>query len=227
MFSKKPFPLRWFADETPSGSAPAETPPAAPAPAPPAAPAPAADAPPSTEKVEDLPDWAQRIIRDARKEAGDHRTAAKTAGEQAQKDLSEKIAVALGLKPDAAQDPAALTASLQKEQAERLKAARELAVFKTAAATGADPSKLLDRASFLSSIDGIDPSDGAAIKTAVEAAIAADATLKATRAVAPSTVETPGGPGEQGQITEAQLAQMTPEQIAEAYEKGLLKGLLT
>lgn len=180
----------------------------------------------TVEKVEDLPDWAQKIIRDARKEAGDHRTAAKDAATKAQQELSDKLAVALGLKPDAAQDPAALTASLTKAQQDALNSARELAVFKQSAAAGADPSKLLDRASFLTSIAGIDPTDGAAIKTAIDAAIAADQTLKATRAVGASTVETPGGPGEQGQITEAQLAQMTPEQIADAYDKGLLKSLL-
>lgn len=214
------------APAAPAAAAPVPTPPPAAAPAAPAAPAGPAAPDAAAEKVEDLPEWAQKVIRDARKEAGDHRTAAKTAAEQAQKDFSEKIAVALGLKPDAATDPAALTASLQKEQAERLKAARELAVFKASATAGADPSKLLDRASFLTSIAGIDPSDGAAIKTAIEAAIAADQTLKAARAAGASTVETPGGTGEQGQITEAQLAQMTPEQIAEAFDKGLLKSLL-
>lgn len=180
----------------------------------------------TVEKVEDLPDWAQKIIREARKEAGDYRTAAKDAATKAQQEFGDKIAVALGLKPDAATDPAALAANLTKSQSEGLQTKRELAVFKAAAAAGADPSKLLDRASFLTSIAGIDPTDGAAIKTAIEAAIAADQTLKATRAVGASTVETPGGPGEQGQITEAQLAQMTPEQIADAYDKGLLKSLL-
>lgn len=238
MFTKPLFPLLAMNTDAAAGSAPATPaapaaapvptpPPSAAAPSAPAAPA-AAPATPETaaENVEDLPEWAQKVIRDARKEAGDHRTAAKTAADQAQKDLSEKIAVALGLKPDAATDPAALTASLQKEQAERLKAARELAVFKASATAGADPSKLLDRASFLTSIAGIDPSDSAAIKTAIEAAVAADQTLKAARAAGASTVETPGGTGEQGQITEAQLAQMTPEQIAAAYEKGQLKGLL-
>lgn len=181
----------------------------------------------TVEKVEDLPDWAQKIIRDARKEAGDYRTAAKDAATKAQQEFGDKIAVALGLKPDAATDPAALAANLTKAQQDALNSARELAVFKAASAAGADPSKLLDRASFLTSIAGVDPTDGAAIKAAIDAAVTADQTLKATRAVGASTVETPGGPGEQGQITDAQLAQMTPEQIAEAYEKGLLKSLLT
>ncbi|WP_294978388.1 hypothetical protein [uncultured Microbacterium sp.] len=211
--------------------APAPTPgpdPAAPAaPAAPAEPAaPAAPASNPAEKVEDLPDWAQKIIRDARKEAGDYRTAAKDAATKAQQEFGDKIAVALGLKPDAATDPAALAANLTKAQQDALNSARELAVFKAASAAGADPSKLLDRASFLTSIAGVDPSDGAAIKAAIDAAVTADQTLKATRAVGASTVETPGGTGEQGQITEAQLAQMTPEQIADAHSKGQLNHLL-
>ncbi|KQR97687.1 MAG: hypothetical protein J0I33_07730 [Microbacterium ginsengisoli] len=221
MFIKKPFPLLRFVGDAVEGTS---TPPA---PAAPAAPAEPAAPPAPSEKVEDLPDWAQKVIRDTRKEAGDYRTAAKTAAEEAQKALTDKLAVALGLKPDAATDPAALTASLTKAQQDAVTSARELAVFKQAAAAGADPSKLLDRASFLTSIGGIDPTDGAAIKAAIDAAVTADQTLKATRAVGASTVETPGGTGEQGQITEAQLAQMTPEQIAEAHEKGLLKDLLT
>jgi hypothetical protein len=182
-------------------AAPQPPAPAAPAPAQPAEPA--APAPNPAEKVEDLPEWAQKAIREARKEAGDHRVAARTAAEEAQKALTDKLAVALGLKPDAATDPAALTASLTQAQQSALQAARELAVFKAASTAGADPSKLLDRASFLTSIAGIDPSDGAAIKTAIDAAVAADQTLKAARAAGASTVDTPGGPGEQGQITEA------------------------
>lgn len=225
MFKPHPPFLRFNTDPAPAGGGATVT--ETPAPAAPPAPAPATTDPaPSAEKVEDLPEWAQRVIRDTRKEAGDYRTKAQTAADDAQKAFADKIAVALGLKPDAAQDPAALTTALTAEKSESIRAKRELAVFKAASSAGADPSKLLDRASFLTSIAGIDPSDGNAIKTAIEAAVTADQTLKAARAAGASTVETPGGTGEQGQITEAQLAQMTPEQIAAAYEKGQLNGLL-
>ncbi|KJL37055.1 hypothetical protein RR49_01167 [Microbacterium ginsengisoli] len=169
------------------------------------------------ERVEDLPEWAQKLIKDTRKEAGDHRTAAK-----AEKDRVAAILAAAGIKPD---EPDPVKVAQQATETANA-AVRKLAVFEQATAAGADPTKLLDRASFLTSIAGIDPTDGAAIKTAIEAAIAADQTLKATRAVGASTVETPGGPGEQGQITEAQLAQMTPEQIADAHSKGQLNHLL-
>ena len=177
------------------------------------------------EKVEDLPAWAQKLITDTRKEAGDHRTAAKTAGDDASKALTEKLAVALGLKPDAATDPAALTASLTTAQAAAVQSARELAVYKAASGT-ANPDRLLDSTKFLTSIKGIDPSDGPAIKAAIDAAVAADASLKAARAAGASSVDTSGGTGEVGQITEAQLAQMNPAEIEKAFNSGLLKHLL-
>lgn len=182
------------------------------------------------QKVEDLPDWAQKIIRDARKEAGDHRAAAKTAGEQAQKDFADKIAVALGIKPDAAQDPAALTAALTDAQTKARDASLKLAVYQTAGTAGANPDALLDSNTFLANVRQLDPTSSdfpTKVSEAITAAVTANPTLKAARAAGASTVETPGGTGEQGQITEAQLAQMTPEQINDALEKGLLKNLLT
>ncbi|PRB01760.1 hypothetical protein [Microbacterium sp. MYb64] len=228
---------RFFNDDGGAPGGPAPAAPAAPAPTPPpagepAAPAaPAVPAPPaSAEKVEDLPEWAQKVIRDARKEAGDHRTAAKTAADDAQKAITDKLAVALGLKPDAALDPAALTASLTAAQTAHRQSQTQLAVYKAAGAAGANPDALLDSNTFLASVQSLDPASpdfSTKVAEAITAAVTANPTLKAARAAGASTVETPGGTGEQGQITEAQLAQMTPEQIADAYDKGLLKSLLT
>jgi alkylhydroperoxidase family enzyme len=180
----------------------------------------------TAEKVEDLPSWAQKIITDTRKEAGDYRTAAKTAADNAQKELTDKLAVALGLKPDASLDPAALTASLTEAQSKATRSARELAIFKAAAATGADPSRLLDSNSFMSSVSGLDPADGAAVTAAITAAVAANPNLKAVLAAAASGTEL-GGTGETGQITEAQLAQMSPEEKVTALKAGKLQHLLT
>lgn len=181
------------------------------------------------EKVEDLPAWAQKIIHDTRTEAATHRTKAQSAATEAQAALSEKIAVALGLKPDAAQDPAALTASLTAAQQSAKEASLKLAVYQAAGTAGGNPDALLDSNTFLASVRELDSTSSdfsTKVTDAIKAAVAANPTLKQARAAGASTVETPGGTGEQGQITEAQLAQMTPEQIAAAYEKGLLKGLL-
>lgn len=199
-------------------------------PAAPAAPVPAvpeAPAAPAAESVDQLPAWAQKLITDTRKEAGDYRTKAQTAADNAQKELTDKLAVALGLKPDAAADPAALTASLTEAQSKASQAARELAIFKAAAATGADPARLLDSNSFMSSVNGLDPADGAAVTAAIQAAIAANPLLKAAQAAAASGAEL-GGSGETGQLTEEQFARIKndPEAIVAAQKAGLLRNIL-
>jgi hypothetical protein len=168
-------------------------------------------------KIESLDPAAQKIITDLRKEAADNRVKASTAETR-----TKAILKAAGIETEE-EDPAAL---LTQSQAAAASAKRELAVFK-AASNLADPVKLLDRTSFMTSIAGIDPTDGPAIKAAIEAAVAADSTLKAARAAGASAVDTAGGTGETGQITEAQLAQMTPEEIVEAQKKGLLRNLLS
>lgn len=179
--------------------------------------------------VASLPAGAQKHIQDLRAEAAKYRTgseqAAQTAAQKAQQDLTDKLAVALGLKQDAAQDPAALTASLTQAQEKATATERRLAVF-TAAADTSQANALLNRLDFTNSIAGIDPTDAAAIKAAVDAAVAADPALKATRAVNASTADTTAGSGEGQPITEAQLAQMTPEEIVTALNRGDLKHLL-
>lgn len=206
--------------------APVVAAPVAPQPAAPAVPVvPAAAAPaqpavpatPATEKVEDLPAWAQKIITDARKEAGDNRVA-----KNAETERVNAILKAAGIQTDAP-DPVAIA---QKATDTANAAVRKLAVFEAAAAAGADPTKLLNRNDFTTSISGLDPADGAAIAAAITAAVAADPSLKTVRAAGASSVETPGGTGEQGQITAAQIKNMTPEQIVEADNKGLLRNYL-
>lgn len=167
----------------------------------------------------------QKELAKVRQEAADHRIKAKTAAEEAQRELTDRLAVALGLKPDAATDPAALTAQITEAQAKAAQAARELAIFKAAASTGADPSRLLDSNSFMSSVAGLDPSDGEAVTAAIQAAIAANPILKAVQAAAASGTEL-GGSGETGQITEQQLAAMTPEEKYAALREGKLAHLL-
>jgi hypothetical protein len=203
----------------------------APAPVTPPAPTtpPATPEPPATPAESspwDNPTVARAEIERLRKENATDRTNAKTlAAEAARKEYADKLSVALGLKPDAATDPVALAASLTAAQAEAQSAARQLAIFKAAAATGADPSRLLDSNSFMSSVAGLDPSDGAAVTAAITAAIAANPLLKAVQAAAASGTEL-GGTGETGQITEQQLAAMSPEQINKALKEGKLAHLL-
>ena len=206
--------------ETPQAPAAPEAPPA------PAAP----EAPPQggqAESVDQLPAWAQKIITDARKEAGDHRAKANTAAEEATKALTAQLAKALGLaKDDETPDPAKLTEQLTASQQATADTARELAIFKAAAAHGADPARLLDSNSFMSSVKGLDPADGNAVAEAIKAAVGANPLLKAVRATGASGVDLGGGTGEQGQITEQQLKTMSPEAIVAARKAGKLNGLL-
>jgi hypothetical protein len=170
-------------------------------------------------KVESLPPGAQKLINDLRKADGDERVAKKTL---------DSILKALNpdAPDDAKPDPAVLASQLTTAQQEAADRARELAIYKAASAHGADPAKLLDSNSFMTSVKGLDPADGDAVADAIKAAVTANQSLKAARAAGASGVELSGGTGEQGQITEQQLKTMTPEQIVEAQAKGLLRNLL-
>lgn len=177
------------------------------------------------QDVGSLPPWAQKVITDTRAEAARYRTGQQAAAQTAQQELADKVAVALGLKQDAAKDPAALTAAVEQAQNAQKATERRLAVFSAAADT-AQATALLNRLDFTNSIAGLDPTDAAAISAAVKAAVDADSSLKTTRAVGASTADTGAGSGEGQPITEAQLAQMTPEQVDKAYREGRLKHLL-
>lgn len=179
----------------------------------------------TAQNVGQLPDWAQKLITDVRGEAAKYRTEAKTAAEQAQAELTDRFAKVFGLKEDAAADPEMLAKAVSEAQQKAAQSARELAIFKAASTSGADPSRLLDSNSFMSSVAGLDPSDGAAVSAAIQAAIAANPNLKAVQAAAASGTEL-GGSGETGQITEQQLAAMSPEQINKALRAGKLQHLL-
>lgn len=166
----------------PPAPAPAAPPPAPaqpPVPAAPPAPAPAAGTgqPDLAGSVEQLPGWAQKIITDARKDAGDYRTklreaeakvttdveAAKTAAAAEVTAIKEAAARALGLAPEevtpeqiAAQRDAERQRADEQASAART-AAVELAVYRAAQTAGADGNKLLDSRSFADSIAGLDP----------------------------------------------------------------------
>lgn len=181
------------------------------------------------QRVEDLPDWAQKIIRDTRAEAANHRTAAKSAAEQAEKGLTEKLATALGLKQDAP-DPAALTQQLTAAQQASKTAAVQLAVFKAAAKQQANADALLDSNSFLGAVSSLDPAAAdfpTQITDAIKTAVGQNPTaFRLAQAAGASAADHAGGSGEAGPITEQQLKQMTPEQIDKAYREGRLSHLL-
>jgi hypothetical protein len=170
----------------PTPGTPTEPPAAAvapPAPAKPAEPAtpPAKAADPNPANPWDDPKAAEAEILKLRKENGAARTTAKAqAAEEATKELAQKIGKALGLVEDEPIDPAKLTESLTAAQADARRAQVELAVYRTAAAANGDPAKLLDSTSFSKSLEGVDPTDAAAVQAAIAAAVAANPWLGAT-----------------------------------------------
>jgi hypothetical protein len=179
--------------------------------------------------VDQLPDWAQKIIRDTRKEAGDNRAKALTAETAAQERVN-KILEAAGIKTaDEPLDPAKLTEQLSaKDQAIRdLKVER--ALDKAARKAGADEDLLDAVLTRKGALAGLDPSAtdfAQQLDALVKAEVDANPKLKAARAAGASGIEQTGGSGEQGQITEQQLKTMTPDQIVAAQAKGLLRNLL-
>lgn len=166
-------------------------------------------------KVDDLPPGAQKLIADLRKEAGDHRVAAKAneakVGEATKKldGFLENMAKVLGLTPDdptaeaAPPDPNKLTAQLKAAQTEHREALVRLAVFEAAAEHGANPRALTDSVKFLQKVHKLDPSAdefGDKISAAVSEAVSENPLFRVARpapapTAAPSGGQFAGGPG--------------------------------
>lgn len=119
----------------------------------------------TAEQVAQLPEWAQKEIRETRRENQNLRQtreqANNTAAEQAQKEFAERIGKALGLVPDEAPtDPQALLQAAQTAQQQAAERARvadvRLAVFQTAA-NRTQAELLLDSRAFDDRIRSLDP----------------------------------------------------------------------
>jgi hypothetical protein len=183
--------------------------------------------------VWDTPETAKAEIERLRREnAKDRTTAKQTAADEARTALATEIGKALGLVKDEPADPARLTEQLTASQVEAKHARVELAVFRNAEAAGADPQALLDSASFLAKVRDIDPSDSAAVSAAISEAVASNPRLGAapsSRVPAPNPAQGSSGSGAAGvaQLTQADMARMTPDQIVEAQEKGQFDRLLS
>lgn len=165
-----------------------------------------------------------------RKEAATWRTKLRES-EQAQDakytgllDQLKAAGIKLGDKPDAD----ALQASLTAAQSERRDALLRAGLYETASEHGANPAALRDSVSFLDSIRDLDPNDSAALVAAAKAALAANPSLSAAPAgPARGGADLSGGGGnDPRQLTEDDLSRMSPEEIVEAQDKGLLRNLL-
>lgn len=165
----------------------------------------------AAQKVEDLPDWAQKIIRDTRDEAAKNRTG-KTAAEEQQQKILKAVAQAAGLKiegDDEQPDPAKLTEELTKTQQQAREAAVQLAVYRTAGKNQGDPDALLDSRAFLTKVADLDPTAAdfaTKVETAIKDAVKDNPKLKATQAAGSSSADHgAGGSGEQQKRTPKSL----------------------
>lgn len=178
---------------------------------------PAAAAPeqPEDRDLSHQPSWVQKIVADARKEAGDARVAAKeSAAKEAREGLAQDIGRLLGLvEGDEKVDPDALTRQISAEQERTRAAQRELAVYRGAAAAGGDPDALLDSNSFLRSIESVDPTDQAKIAAAIAEAVKNNGKLAAVQQgrVPSRSGADSGGSGEQA-ISQKSFDQMSGQE---------------
>lgn len=182
----------------------------------PQTPAPAAPAPSEPQDVASLPDWAQNLVKDLRAEAGAARTTAKAnAAQEARDALVQDLGKALGLVKDGdtPPDPATLAAQLTEQQTAARTAQVELAVYRAATTTGADPAALLDSRTFLDSVKDVDPADAAAITAAITKAITDNPRLKTVQAASKSGADLTGRTGETTSKTPKNLA----DALANAY----------
>ncbi|MEU0719054.1 hypothetical protein ABZ498_17985 [Streptomyces lavendulocolor] len=149
--------------QTPATPAPPQTP--APAPAAPASPA--APEQPAEGDLSALPEWAQKLIKDAQQQAPKEPTPPTPAAPEqaAEGDLSRL--------PKWAQQ------QLTQAQEQARTAAVQAAVMRTAPTAGANAAALLDSQSAMTALAAVDPNDQAAVTEAIKAAVQAQPHLAA------------------------------------------------
>lgn len=184
------------------------------------------------------------LSRKHEKQAKDNSDASQTAAQR--QEALDKVLAALGVDGagSKAPDVNAITAQLEQEKAASRARAVELAVLRAAGRNGADGDALLDSRSFLDSLNGVDPTDTAAITDAVKAAVTANTRYALAADTAgkdgstgqqqtqqqqrqASTVgEFNGAPGGQRQWTQGDVDRATPAQLEKAIGDGLLNNYL-
>lgn len=149
------------------------------------------------------------------KKLHDSEAAARVKARDAEAAAQAKIAAALealGIKTDA-EDPAEAAKQAAAERDAATQSAKEaalhLAVYKAATKAGADADTLLDSNSFRSTLSEVDPSDAAAVQTAIENAVKTNPRFKLAQAASASGSDFAGGSGE-GAITQDKFDAMTP-----------------
>lgn len=154
--------------------------------------------------VASLPDWAQAMIGDLRKEAAGYRVKARDAEQQHAQTL-EAIARALGINQDSdgnggnGQTPTAedVARELETARADARAARVELEVYRAAQRAGADPDALLDSRSFRAAVDRLEDGDDYADRLAklIREQVDRNPRMRAGQVPAASGGEMTGGTG--------------------------------
>ncbi len=201
---------------SPSSQAPEGQPPATP---------PAGD----SQKIEDLPDWAQRVIKEAREDAGKARVNAKQqAADEARKQMAQDIGKALGIitddtPPEEQLSPDQLRDLLAGERTTAKMARTELAVYRAAQGGGGfNAAALLDSRAFLDSIKDIDPTDNEKLAEKIAEAVQAQPWLAAP--AADPTLAAPAAAPQQGAAPVAPVQPPAPVPVAVPPSGGQFAG---
>jgi hypothetical protein len=191
-----------LSDQTTTEAPAAPADPAAPAEAPAAAP----EAPqreqqqPETDRANpwENPDAAKAEIERLRRENASDRVNAKAAAaQQARDELAQQIGKALGIvKDDTPPSVDDLTAQLTTTQTAAQQAQLELAIYKAAAAKGADPSALLDSRSFMEQATA----DPGALDALIGTHLTSNPRFRATQAAAAGGADLGAGGAQQARI---------------------------
>lgn len=149
-------------------------------------------------KVESLPPAVQKMIKDAREDAGKART---TAKEQAAEEARTELLAKLGLNGDGTEkvDPEKLAAQLASKDAQLLQLQRSTVASKSARTQGADVDALLDSVSFNKDLGDLDPAADdfdKKVDALVKDALEKNPKLKAAQAAGRSGGDFTGGSGE-------------------------------
>jgi hypothetical protein len=189
---------------------------------------------PKDDKAKDEPDWKSRA-RQWEDRAKENKTAAE---ERDQLKLTvQAIMAAIDPKASKDDDPEAIAERAVQERDAKdneLKQLRiEHAAERAARRAGADVDALLDSRSFSKILAKLDPEAddfNDRLGDAIDEALKANPKLKAAATAAPAPTRTAADPGgtrsTTGQLTRADLATMSPEQIVEARKAGRLDALL-
>lgn len=179
-------------------------PPVAPPTIPATPPAPVAPAAAVSEKVEDLPDWAQKLIGDTRKEAADNRVA-----KQAETDRVKAILKAAGIETEDDDPIKALETTRATNQSltdENRTLRVELALGSSARLHGADESLLVAVLAHKGELAKLDPAAAdfsTKLDALVKATVEANPKLKGGQAPPVSGIPGSGGPGPAADIDAA------------------------